>query len=769
MKHHTQIYLVATIIHFLAMCGSSLAQTNAKPTPSATIPLWPDKAPIGNGEFEKSNLKLEVFLPPADKATGTAIVLCPGGGYIRHVTDREGYPIAQWLNEHGIATIILEYRLPKQRHQVPLLDAQRAIRLTRANAEAWKLDQHRIGILGFSAGGHVASTAATHFDDGDAKSSDPAERLSCRPDFVWLVYPVVTMGKYTHSGSKSELIGANANSKLVRLYSNEKQVTAKTPPTFLAHAVDDKPVPPENSRQFVAALKTHRVPVELLELPSGGHGLNGCKGPLWEQWKAAALNWLSSQRLASISDQNRALIERASSLELQTQSTPPPGDPLEHHAAGFAKVLCSAVFVTGLDPEFAAESIGYFTAPYEERSKLKWRVDRKNKSVHVTMPNGVTRTAKFIGDLGCLTLPRGRQTPYFEPPSITSNLPDADTTNWPIGDVLPDDDFPSSLDAKLVSDAVDAAFEPPESLTAAFVVTWKGRIIGERYREGITLHTPLESWSMGKSLTATLMGTLIKDDVYSLDQFAPVPEWQKENDPRRKIRIQDILRMSSGLRFRAPADPDFDLADGYPDHRYVYTGTVNSFKWAVNRPLQWAPNTIGRYRNSDPVTTNYLIRLAVEKRGQDYHSFPQRAIFDKLGMRDMVLETDPYGNFLLQGYEFGAARDWSRLGNLYLQDGVWNGERLLPEGFVKFVSTLAPAWVADGRPIYGGFFWINGTKRFPIPKDAYYMAGAGGQYTIIIPSHDLVVVRMGHYKGSGAGFKALQKSLELLMNAIPKL
>jgi len=467
-------------------------------------------------------------------------------------------------------------------------------------------------------------------------------------------------------------------------------------------------------------------------------------------------------------EQTRKLIARAAALELKTESVPPPGDPLEHHASGFAKVLCSAVFVTGLDPEFAAESIGYFTAPYEERAKLKWRVDRENKAVHVTLPGGVTRTAKFIGDLGCLTLPRGKEAPFFEPPSIESKLPDAATTQWPMGDVLPSDKLPRELDAKILARAVDAAFEPNNGLTAAYVVTWKGRIIGERYRDGITIHTPLESWSMGKSLTATLVGILIKDGVYQLDQRAPIPEWQSKDDPRKKIRIADILRMSSGLRFRSPLDPDFDPADGYPDHRYVYTGAVNSFKWTVNRPLQWKPNTVGRYRNSDPVTANYLIRLAVEKRGGDYHSFPTRVLFDKLGMRDMVLETDPYGNFLLQGYEFGSARDWSRLGNLYLQDGVWKGERILPKGFVDFVSTSTPAWVADGRPIYGGFFWINGTGRFPIPKDAYYMAGAGGQYTIIIPSHDLVVVRMGHYKGSSVGYGALRKSLKLLMEAVPK-
>jgi acetyl esterase/lipase len=293
--------LMRTIRILLAICPCIVgfvsplaAEGPTKPTPTTRVPLWPGKAPVGQGEFEDCNLELEVFLPPVDKANGVAIVLCPGGGYIRHVTDREGYPIAQWLVEHGIAAIILEYRLPRLRHQVPLFDAQRAIRLTRANANAWKIDPKRIGILGFSAGGHVASTATTHFDNGNAESPDPIERLSCRPDFSWLVYPVVTMGDFTHKGSRDELLGSDPKPKLVQLYSNETQVTRNTPPTFLAHAIDDKPVPPENSRQFVAAMHAHQVSVELLELPSGGHGLNGCKGPLWEQWKGSALKWLAS-------------------------------------------------------------------------------------------------------------------------------------------------------------------------------------------------------------------------------------------------------------------------------------------------------------------------------------------------------------------------------------------------------------------------------------------------------------------------------------------
>lgn len=276
--------------------SAASAQT-AKRTPTERIALWPGKAPIGDDTFEESTKELEVFLPPTDKANGAAIVLCPGGGYIRHVTEKEGYPIAQWLNEHGIACVILEYRLPKLRHSVPLLDAQRAIRITRANASKWKLDPQRIGILGFSAGGHVAATATTHFDSGNATSADSIEKQSSRPDFAWFVYPVVTMGEFTHTGSKKELLGEAPSADLVHLYSNELQVGAETPPVFIAHAIDDKPVPIENSRQFVAAMQKHQRPVELRELPTGGHGLNGCKGPLWEQWKAAALVWSAKQKI----------------------------------------------------------------------------------------------------------------------------------------------------------------------------------------------------------------------------------------------------------------------------------------------------------------------------------------------------------------------------------------------------------------------------------------------------------------------------------------
>ncbi len=471
-----------------------------------------------------------------------------------------------------------------------------------------------------------------------------------------------------------------------------------------------------------------------------------------------------SQEPASRRD---ALVARAKALELDTPYVPPPGDALEHHASGFAKVMCSAVFITGLDPDLAAESVGYFTAPYAERAKLgKPTVDRAAKAVHVAVPGGVTRTAKHLGSQGCVTLPVGKNSPQFKPVAVNSRLPDAATQAWPMGDALPSTPLPAEIDAAKLEQAIDAAFEPATGLTAAVVVTWKGRLVGERYAEGITARTPLEGWSMGKSLTATLLGVLVEQGVYDIWQPAPIPEWQGANDPRAKIRIADILRMSSGIRIRAPQDPDYQPG-AYPDHLYLYTGSVNSFQYAATRPQQWPPNSVGRYRNTDPVLISYLVRLAVEKRGEEYLTFPQQALFDKIGVRTMVLETDPFGNFLGQGYELASGRDWARLGNLYLQDGVWNGERILPEGYAKFVSTLAPAWQADQRPIYGAFFWINGDGAFPVPREAYYMAGAGGQTTLIVPSHDLVVVRLGHFKGATPGGESFRKALGILMQAVP--
>lgn len=270
---------------------SALVSTAAAAEPER-IALWQGRAPIGNGQFEEAEAWITLYRP--DNGNRTAIVICPGGGYAGLVKEPEGHGIARWLNQHGITGVVLEYRLPAGRAFVPLLDAQRALRTVRANAEKWAIDPHRIGIMGFSAGGHLASTAGTHFDEGDAQAAAPLDRVSCRPDFMILVYPVIVMGRQAaHAGSQKNLLGKDAPPELVERFSNEKHVTEQTPPTFLAHAADDKPVPPDNSKAFYEALRKHNIPAKYLELPSGGHGLNGYRGPMWNQWQAESLAWLS--------------------------------------------------------------------------------------------------------------------------------------------------------------------------------------------------------------------------------------------------------------------------------------------------------------------------------------------------------------------------------------------------------------------------------------------------------------------------------------------
>lgn len=274
----------------------SSASDAAVPEPER-LELWSGQAPVGDGQFEAAEAFITVHRPASDKTHGAAVVICPGGGYGGLVTGAEGHGIAKWLNGHGLTGVVLEYRLPKGRPFVPLLDAQRAIRTVRSRAVQWALAPSRIGIIGFSAGGHLASTAGTHFDAGDPRAADPVARVSSRPDFVILVYPVVTMTATTHGGSRTNLLGRDPQPELIELFSNEKQVTDQTPPMFLAHALDDKAVVPDNSRMLYESLRAHQVPAEYLELPGGGHGLNGYQGPMWDAWQARSLEWLAQLKL----------------------------------------------------------------------------------------------------------------------------------------------------------------------------------------------------------------------------------------------------------------------------------------------------------------------------------------------------------------------------------------------------------------------------------------------------------------------------------------
>jgi acetyl esterase/lipase len=259
------------------------------------FPLWPETAPVGSGPTPKGTAFLTVYHP--DRPNGAIVVICPGGGYGGLAKEPEGDGIARWLNRHNITGVVLEYRMPTGNHAVPLLDAQRALRWTRSQAKDWGCDPERIGIIGFSAGGHLASTAATHFDHGNSQAADPVERFGCRPNFTILIYPVITMGAWTHNGSKQNLLGPNPSPEIVKLFSNELQVTDQTPPAFLAHPRDDRVVPPENSRQFHRALREHGVASRYLELPRGDHGLNGYQGPMWDAWQIGTLRWLAELKI----------------------------------------------------------------------------------------------------------------------------------------------------------------------------------------------------------------------------------------------------------------------------------------------------------------------------------------------------------------------------------------------------------------------------------------------------------------------------------------
>jgi CubicO group peptidase (beta-lactamase class C family) len=457
------------------------------------------------------------------------------------------------------------------------------------------------------------------------------------------------------------------------------------------------------------------------------------------------------------------LLLAAPLTESHAQPGFPPNDPDSWRVAGTAKILCSSIFVSGREESEARAHLTDYFIGAKLDSITNVQIDRQRKVVRLTLANRITREAQLYGDQGCVIHQPGRDSVYFTPVRVTTTLPDASTMPWPMGDVLPDTPLPAEIDSAKLRQGVDAAFATPEGLTAAFLVVYKGRIVAERYANGANRDMQLESWSAGKSIVGTLIGMLIQQGALRLEEPAPVPEWQKTpGDPRAKIRVVDLMHMSSGLRFSRGSPEDIP---GYHDHDLGYTGAIDAFEWATTRPLQFEPNTFGRYRNCDPLTLGMLVRDAVRKRGEEYLTWPQRALFDKIGIRRQVLETDPYGNFLLNGYDYGTARNWARIGLLYINDGVWLGQRMLPEGWTKFVSTPAPAWKDS---TYGAMVWVNARGVWPLPRDAFAFRGAGLQDVYVIPSRDVVIVRMGHYPGMRAGGADLQRALVLLMQAMPE-
>ncbi|MFL5607810.1 MAG: alpha/beta hydrolase [Gemmatimonadaceae bacterium] len=272
---------------------------SASPPPPA-IALWSGRAPGAVGDSADDRPTLTPFVPTPATGSRAAIVIFPGGGYQHLAFDKEGVAVARRFNTADLVAFVVKYRLgPRYHHPTMLRDAQRAIRLVRSRAAEWGVDPGRIGVLGFSAGGHLASTAGTHFDAGDAAAPDVVERVSSRPDFMILVYPVITMAEpFAHRGSRTNLLGTDPTPALVQLLSNETQVTRATPPTFLVTSTDDRTVPMENSLRFYEALKRDSVPVELHVFETGRHGFAlAPTDPVLSVWPSLAESWMRRRGL----------------------------------------------------------------------------------------------------------------------------------------------------------------------------------------------------------------------------------------------------------------------------------------------------------------------------------------------------------------------------------------------------------------------------------------------------------------------------------------
>lgn len=289
-------------MHLLIAAAVSLpAFAQAEPaTLPYTVLLWPNGAPGAKGNAPIDKPALTIYPVVGKPKVPTGVLVCPGGGYVHLAMNHEGRQIAGWLNSYGITAFVLRYRLgPKYRYPIELDDAKRAMRYARAHAAELGIDPQRIGVWGFSAGGHLASTLGTHFDTGNSGSSDPIERESSRPDFMILAYPVITMEEpYVHRGSRNALLGPNPSPALLALLSNERQVTAQTPPTFLFQTADDPVVPVQNSVEFFLALRKAGVPAELHIYQHGPHGVGLARNdPALESWPDLLAAWLKERGL----------------------------------------------------------------------------------------------------------------------------------------------------------------------------------------------------------------------------------------------------------------------------------------------------------------------------------------------------------------------------------------------------------------------------------------------------------------------------------------
>lgn len=445
----------------------------------------------------------------------------------------------------------------------------------------------------------------------------------------------------------------------------------------------------------------------------------------------------------------RRLIPLALTLTLVAGPAAGQGQPDRHTlslAAGYkAAFLCSNLFNAGIEPEQAAADdlsriYPELRAPVAE---LPAEIDRARRLVSVTYAEDMPpRVAVWRPHLGCAQLPPGAGPAAADlPPRLAVSPPpgDLNARPWPDGDLGAEAPAPAPAAlAAVTAAAFDRASYGQATETTAVLVVAGGRIVSERYREGYGPHTPQRTWSVGKSIAATVFGVAVRQGLVALDDPAGVPEWSRPGDPRQAITFAHLLHMASGLHSEAAGNRTDD----------VYFGGTLVAERPASLPLEAAPGTRWRYANNDTLLAMRGLRAAL---GDDarHLAFPFTELFWKIGMTRTTPETDWDGDFVFSSQVWTTARDLARLGLLYLEDGVWNGERLLPEGWTAWVAAPAPARPPAGRPGYGGQFWLFGPEQ-GLPEGTYAAQGNRGQYLVIVPERRVLVVRRG-YDAVGPG------------------
>jgi len=408
-----------------------------------------------------------------------------------------------------------------------------------------------------------------------------------------------------------------------------------------------------------------------------------------------------------------------------------------------AKVLCSSVYISKRNPQdvMREELEGIINI-------IEADIDYDSKSVTTSLFGFPNQRAVYRKQLGCTllagateedVLSGAREATVSPSPNFVKPQPYAGFTK-------PGDEPPPEVSVSMLSKVVDAAFSERDFgdpvRTRAVVIVYDGQIIAERYAPGISAETALPGWSMSKSVTSALVGILVKQGKLSIYDPVQLAEWSGADDPRKTITLDQLLRMCSGLAFDERSGPVVS------DVNRMLLRSQNASSYAINQPLQYKPGSHWHYSSG---TTNIISRVIRDSVGGsivDYHNFPRKSLFEKIGMSSAIIEVDASGTFVGSSYMYATARDWARFGLLYLHDGVWDGERILPSNWVRYSVTPSPT-APDGQ--YGAHFWTNGfpgtdVRARPLkglPEDTYYASGYEGQYIVIIPSHKLVVVRLG--------------------------